>query len=82
MSDLGMCQSVNNEEQSANKKEYCLIWHQKFYVDSNIQSSRYTVYSFGIVMNEETLYSDIPHDYSLEELDQKFPKIHQNYLQI
>ena len=40
ISDLGMCQSANNKEKSVKKEGvygYYLIWHQKFYVDINIQ---------------------------------------------
>ena len=42
ISDLGMCQPANNEEPSVKKGVYgvYLIWHQKFYMDINVQKQQ------------------------------------------
>src|ERR1043166_6362543 len=46
ISDLGLCQPANNDKQSVKKEfmEYCLMWHQKFYVDLNIQKQHLLIW--------------------------------------
>jgi serine/threonine protein kinase len=70
ISDLGMCQPVNNKDQSTEKGVYGVI---PYMAPEVLRGCEYTkaadIYSFGIVMNEllseEIPYNDIPHDYNL-----------------
>src|SRR6266498_2160767 len=71
ISDLGMCQPVNNKEQSV--KEEGIYGVLPYMAPEVLRGYQYTeaadIYSFGIVMNEliseETPYSNIPHDHGL-----------------
>src|ERR1051325_5755652 len=71
ISDLGMCQPANNEEQSVEKKG---VFGVLPYMAPEVLCGRqYTkaadIYSFGIMMNEflseEAPYNDISHDHIL-----------------
>jgi serine/threonine protein kinase len=71
ISDLGMCQPVNNEEQSVkNEGVYGVL---PYMAPEVLRGYQYTkaadIYSFGIIMNEyiseEIPYNDIPHDQNL-----------------
>jgi serine/threonine protein kinase len=70
ISDLGLCQPVNNEEQSVKKGVYGVI---PYMAPEVLRGYQYTqaadIYSFGIIMNElmseEVPYNDIPHDHVL-----------------
>ncbi|GBC09596.1 hypothetical protein RclHR1_00090030 [Rhizophagus clarus] len=70
ISDLGMCQPVNNEEQSGKKGVYGVM---PYIAPEVLRGYQYTkaadIYSFGIMMNElmseEIPYNDIPHDNNL-----------------
>ncbi|GES97765.1 kinase-like domain-containing protein [Rhizophagus clarus] len=72
ISDLGMCQPVNNEEEKSGKREgvYGIL---PYMAPEILRGYQYTkaadIYSFGIVMNEflseEIPFNDIPHDYTL-----------------
>jgi serine/threonine protein kinase len=70
ISDLGLCQPVNNEEQSVKKGVYGVI---PYMAPEVLRGYQYTkaadIYSFGIIMNElmseEVTYNDIPHDHIL-----------------
>jgi serine/threonine protein kinase len=71
ISDLGMCQPVNNEEQSVKKEGVYGVL--PYMAPEVLRGHPYTkaadIYSFGIVMNEflskEIPFNDIPHDYIL-----------------
>jgi serine/threonine protein kinase len=71
ISDLGMCQPVNNEEQSIKKEGIYGVL--PYMAPEVLRGCQYTkaadIYSFGIVMNEylseEIPFNDIPHDYIL-----------------
>jgi serine/threonine protein kinase len=70
ISDLGLCQPVNNEEQSIKKGVYGVIPYMAPEVFRGYQYTQAAdIYSFGIIMNEfmseEIPYSDIPHDHIL-----------------
>jgi serine/threonine protein kinase len=70
ISDLGLCQPVNNEEQSVKKGIYGVI---PYMAPEVLRGYQYTkaadIYSFGVIMNEfmseEIPYNDIPHDHVL-----------------
>ncbi|GBC54178.2 kinase-like domain-containing protein [Rhizophagus irregularis DAOM 181602=DAOM 197198] len=70
ISDLGMCQPVNNEEQSVKKGIYGVL---PYIAPEVLHGYQYTkaadIYSFGIIMNElmseEIPYNDISHDNNL-----------------
>src|SRR5215213_10481721 len=68
ISDLGMCQPVNNEELSVKKEGvYGVLPYMAPEVLCKHQYTKAAdIYSFGIIMNElmseETPYHDIPHD--------------------
>ncbi|GBC06426.1 hypothetical protein RclHR1_06820005 [Rhizophagus clarus] len=70
ISDLGMCQPVNNEEQTAKKGIYGVL---PYIAPEVLRGYQYTkaadIYSFGIIMNEylseEIPFSGIPHDHIL-----------------
>ncbi|UZO10151.1 uncharacterized protein OCT59_001749 [Rhizophagus irregularis] len=71
ISDLGMCQPANNENQSA--KQEGIFGVLPYMAPEVLRGYQYTkasdIYSFGIMMNEyiseETPYNDIPHDHAL-----------------
>jgi serine/threonine protein kinase len=71
ISDLGMCQPVNNKEQSVKREGIYGVL--PFMAPEVLRGYKYTkaadIYSFGIVMNEylseEIPFNDIPHDYIL-----------------
>jgi serine/threonine protein kinase len=71
ISDLGMCQSVNNEEQSVKREGIYGVL--PYMAPEVLRGCQYTkaadIYSFGIIMNEylseEIPFNDIPHDYIL-----------------
>ncbi|CAB4441447.1 unnamed protein product [Rhizophagus irregularis] len=71
ISDLGMCQPANNEEQSANKEGvYGVLPYMAPEVLRGYQYTKASdIYSFGIIMNEyiseETPYNNIPHNPAL-----------------
>jgi serine/threonine protein kinase len=70
ISDLGMCQPVDNEEQLVREGVYGVL---PYMAPEVLRGHPYTkaadIYSFGIVMNEylseEIPFNDIPHDYIL-----------------
>jgi serine/threonine protein kinase len=70
ISDLGLCQPVNNEEQSVKKGVYGVI---PYIAPEVLRGYQYIqaadIYSFGIIMNElmseEVPYNDIPHNHIL-----------------
>ncbi|EXX68600.1 Ste20p [Rhizophagus irregularis DAOM 197198w] len=71
ISDLGMCQQVNNENQSIKQEgTYGVL---PYMAPEVLRGHQYTkasdIYSFGIMMNEhiseETPYNNIPHDHTL-----------------
>ncbi|CAB4418684.1 unnamed protein product [Rhizophagus irregularis] len=69
ISDLGMCQPVNNEKQSV--KQEGIYGVLPYMAPEVLRGYQYTkasdIYSFGIMMNEfiseETPYNNIPHNY-------------------
>jgi serine/threonine protein kinase len=71
ISDLGMCQPVNNEEQSDKRERIHGVL--PYMAPEVLRGCQYTkaadIYSFGIIMNEylseEIPFNDIPHDYIL-----------------
>jgi serine/threonine protein kinase len=71
ISDLGMCQPVNNEEQSVKKEGVYGVL--PYMAPEVLRGYQYTkaadIYSFGIIINEflseEIPFNDIPHDYIL-----------------
>ncbi|POG73847.1 kinase-like domain-containing protein [Rhizophagus irregularis DAOM 181602=DAOM 197198] len=70
ISDLGMCQPVNNEEQSVKKGIYGVLSYMAPEVLHGYQYTKAAdIYSFGIIMNEfmseEITYNDISHDNNL-----------------
>ncbi|UZO10042.1 uncharacterized protein OCT59_001640 [Rhizophagus irregularis] len=71
ISDLGMCQPANNEEQSAKKEGvYGVLPYMAPEVLRGYQYTKASdIYSFGIIMNEliseETPYNNIPHNPAL-----------------
>ncbi|POG74657.1 kinase-like domain-containing protein [Rhizophagus irregularis DAOM 181602=DAOM 197198] len=71
ISDLGMCQPANNEEQSAKKEGvYGVLPYMAPEVLRGYQYTKASdIYSFGIIMNEyiseETPYNNIPHNSAL-----------------
>ncbi|RGB40432.1 kinase-like domain-containing protein [Rhizophagus diaphanus] len=70
ISDLGMCQPVNNEEQSVKKGIYGVLPYMAPEVLHGYQYTKAAdIYSFGIIMNElmseEIPYNDISHDNNL-----------------
>jgi serine/threonine protein kinase len=70
ISDLGLCQPVNNEEQSVKKGVYGVIPYMAPEVLRGYQYMKAAdIYSYGIIMNElmseEIPYNDIPHDHVL-----------------
>ena len=71
ISDLGMCQPVNNEESSVKKEGvYGVLPYMAPEVLRGFQYTKAAdIYSFGIIMNEliseEIPYYDIPHDHIL-----------------
>jgi serine/threonine protein kinase len=89
ISDLGLCQPVNNEEQSVKKGIYGVI---PYMAPEVLRGYQYTkaadIYSFGIIMNElmsEGIpYNDIPHDHVLVvKICKGFrPKISKGYTKI
>jgi serine/threonine protein kinase len=70
ISDLGLCQPVNNKEQPVKKGVYGVI---PYMAPEVLRGYQYTkaadIYSFGIIMNElmseDVPYNDIPHDHVL-----------------
>ncbi|RGB40444.1 kinase-like domain-containing protein, partial [Rhizophagus diaphanus] len=70
ISDLGMCQPINNGEQSVKKGIYGVL---SYMAPEVLHGCQYTkaadIYSFGIIMNEimsdEITYNDISHDNNL-----------------
>ena len=71
ISDLGMCQPANNEEQSVeNEGNYGVLPYMDPEVLCGNQYIKASdIYSFGIIMNEliseKTPYNDTPHDHIL-----------------
>ncbi|GBB92122.1 hypothetical protein RclHR1_01970004 [Rhizophagus clarus] len=70
ISDLGMCQPVNNEEESDTKGVYGVLPYMAPEVLRNHQYTQAAdIYSLGIVMNEflseEIPFNDVPHDHTL-----------------
>jgi serine/threonine protein kinase len=71
ISDLGMCQPVNNEKQSVKKEGFYGVL--PYMAPEVLRGYQYTkaadIYSFGIIMNEflseDIPFGDIPHDYIL-----------------
>ena len=71
ISDLGMCQPANNEEQSVKREGVYGVL--PYMAPEVLRGYQYTkaadIYSFGIMMNEffseEIPYGDIPHDHFL-----------------
>ncbi|POG80490.1 kinase-like domain-containing protein [Rhizophagus irregularis DAOM 181602=DAOM 197198] len=71
ISDLGMCQSANNEKKLV--KQEGIYGVLPYMAPEVLRGYQYTkasdIYSFGIMMNEyiseETPYNNIPHDYAL-----------------
>ncbi|GBC05465.1 hypothetical protein RclHR1_06240001 [Rhizophagus clarus] len=71
ISDLGMCQPANNENQSVKKEgTYGVLPYMAPEVLRGYQYTKASdIYSFGIVMNEyiseETPYNNVPHNHAL-----------------
>ncbi|RIA99730.1 kinase-like domain-containing protein [Glomus cerebriforme] len=70
ISDLGMCQSANNEEQSTSNRVYGVLPYMAPEVLRGYQYIKAAdIYSFGIIMNEyfseEIPFNGVPHDHIL-----------------